>query len=504
MFGFDTAVWSEPDPRPRILVTGATGYVGGRLLHALEARGARLRAMARRPDYLRDRASLSTEVVEGDVFRPASLLSAMEGVHTVYYLVHALGAEENFEEREAEAARNVAWAARIAGVKRIIYLGGLGHGEDLSPHLASRQKVGHLLRESGVPTIEFRAGIILGSGSLSFEMIRTLVRKLPVMIVPRWTATPTQPIAVEDVIAYLLEALERHPAGSEIYEIGGADVVSYRGLMNEYARQKGLRRWMLPVPVLSPRISSLWLALVTPLYARVGRRLVDGLRNETVVRNDSAHRVFDVRPMGHRQAFERAFANEDRDVAETRWSDAVSSLGGRSGYGGARYGSRIVDSRSLDVALPPKRAFAPVRRIGGERGYYYGDWMWRVRGGLDRLLGGAGLRRGRRDPERPRVGEPLDFWRVEAFDDPRLLRLCAEMKMPGRAWLQFDVEPLEDGSSRIRQTAIFDPRGLSGLLYWYLLWPAHAFVFRGMLRGIARAARLEADASQGEHLRRAG
>jgi uncharacterized protein YbjT (DUF2867 family) len=433
---------------------------------------------------LRHRVGPSTEVVAGDVLRPETIPPALAGVDVVYYLVHSMSSSRPFDEADREAARSFAAAAREAGVRTLVYLGGLGEGE-LSTHLASRQEVGRILRESGVPTIEFRASIVVGSGSASFDMLRALVERLPVMITPRWVRVRAQPIAIEDVIDYLLAALDHEPQGGELYEIGGADRVSYLELMEEYARQRGLRRVMIPVPVLTPRLSSLWLWLVTPVYAGVGRKLVDSLRNETVVRDPSALAVFPVRPRGAREAIARALANEDSELAETRWSDEAFAHGGS--YGGVRHRGRLVDARTVRVPQPPAAAFAPIQRIGGGTGWYRGALLWRLRGLLDVLAGGPGLRRGRRDPVGLRVGDTLDFWRVEAYEQDRLLRLAAEMKVPGRAWLQFEVEPDGDAGARVTQTAIFDPSGLLGLVYWYALWPFHAYIFGGMLRALVAA-----------------
>jgi uncharacterized protein YbjT (DUF2867 family) len=469
-----------------ILLTGGTGYVGGRLLHALENSGRRVRCLTRHPEALRQRVAHGTEIVPGDVLDAASLATAMDGVHTAYYLVHAMGSAKSFEEQDRRAAHAFAVAARNAGVQRIIYLGGLGSGGKLSTHLRSRQEVGRILRESGIATLEFRASIVIGSGSASFEMIRALVEKLPVMITPRWVKTRAQPIAIEDVIAYLMQALDSDIAESKIFEIGGAEPVTYLDLMKEYARQRGLHRWMIPVPVLSPRLSSLWLGLVTPVYARVGRVLVDSLRNETIVSDRSADSAFSLRPLGFSEALKRALANEDREFAETRWSDAFSSLGPAPQWGGTIFGRRLVDSRSLRVPFSPATAFRPIERLGGNTGWYYANWLWETRGLLDLLLGGAGMRRGRRDPVRLSAGDTLDFWRVEEIQTDRLLRLAAEMRLPGRAWLQFEVEP-EGSGSVVRQTAIFDAGGVLGQLYWYSLYPLHQLVFAGMLRAIVRA-----------------
>jgi uncharacterized protein YbjT (DUF2867 family) len=480
----------------RVLLTGATGYVGGRLLTALVAAGHDVRCLARRPEALQHRAGPRVEVVAGDVQDPSSLDRALAGCPAAYYLVHSMGVAGGFEEADRRAAASFGQAARAGGVRRIIYLGGLGAGTDLSPHLASRQEVGRILADSGVPTLEFRASIVIGSGSLSFEMIRALVERLPIMITPRWVRTRAQPIAIEDLIAYLLAGLVLPLPGSRILEIGGADVVSYEGLMREYARQRGLRRLIVPVPVLSPTLSSRWLGLVTPLYARVGRKLIDSLRHPTVVTDDSARRVFAVRPRGFREAIARALANEDREIAETRWSDALSAGGLLRSWAGVRFGLRLVDSRTIRVDAPPPIAFEPIERLGGTAGWYAVDALWRLRGFLDLLVGGVGLRRGRRDPRHLVVGDAVDFWRVEAIEPGRLLRLAAEMRLPGRAWLVFEVTP--DGSGAvIRQTALFDPAGLSGLAYWYALYPLHAFVFAGMLRGIARHVRREQAARVG-------
>ena len=472
-----------------ILLTGATGYVGGRLLPALLAAGRRVRCLARRPEVLRARLAGAAEVAEGDLLLPDTLPKVLEGIHTSYYLVHSMMGGARFEADDRVAAANFARAARQAGVRRIVYLGGLTSTDgDLSSHLRSRLEVGNELRSHGVPIVEFRASIIIGSGSLSFELIRALAERLPVMITPRWVRTPAQPIAIEDVVQYLLLALPLPEGQSAVYEIGGADVVSYGELVLEYARQRGLKRRLLPVPSLTPRLSSLWLGLVTPIYARVGRQLIEGVRNPSVVRDPSALHVFPVRPMGVAKAIQRALRNEDREFAETRWSDALAFAQAYRSRAGLRVGTRFVDSRTVEVPLPPHQAFAPVRRIGGRTGWFYANWLWRIRGWLDLLAGGAGLRRGRRDPERLRAGDALDFWRVEAYEPDRRLLLAAEMKLPGRAWLEFEALPGPSGTT-LRQTAIFDAVGLTGLAYWWLVYPLHALVFRGMLGRIARAAK---------------
>jgi uncharacterized protein YbjT (DUF2867 family) len=479
---------------PLLLVTGASGYIGGRLMRALHDAGARVRCMARRPEELRVRAPDRVEIVHGDVLDPASLPAALAGVDTAYFLIHAMATPRDFAHEECEGARNFVQAALAAGVRRIVYLGGLGSDKGLSAHLASRHEVGRILRESGVPTIELRASVILGSGSLSFELVRALVERLPVMLIPRWVRTRTQPIAIGDVLAYLSAAANVPVDGSVVVEIGGSDRVSYLDLMREYASQRGLRRTFIAVPLLTPWLSGRWLGLVTPVYARVGQKLIDGVRNETVVTSTSAADLFPgIVPLGIRDAIAHALSNEDRELAETRWSDARSSIGRTQPWGGRSLGSRRVDSRHVTVERPPAVAFKPIERIGGSTGWYFADWLWRLRGLLDLVAGGAGMRRGRRDPESLHPGDAVDFWRVEAIERDRLLRLRPEMKLPGRAWLQFEISPIATGSV-IRQTAVFEPRGVLGLLYWYALYPVHSLIFGGMLRGIARAAERDAAA----------
>lgn len=473
--------------RRPILLTGASGYVGGRLLRRLEARALPVRCLVRQPERFAGRIAATTQIATGDALDAGSLASALRGAGAAYYLIHSMGAKGEFQDLDRKAASNFAEAAGSAGIERIIYLGGLGQSETgLSSHLRSRQEVGEILRESGVPVLELRASIVIGSGSLSYEMIRALTERLPVMVTPRWVSVTAQPIGIEDLLECLVRSLDLPLESSRIVEIGGADRVSYGDLMREYARQRGLRRLMIPVPVLSPRLSSLWLGLVTPLYARIGRKLVESLRHPTVAGGEEAFRLFGVRPAGVREAIARALKNEDEEFAATRWSDALSSAGPARSWAGKRFGNRIVDSRAMRVEVPAAELFRAVEGIGGARGYY-ADWLWKVRGFLDLLAGGVGVRRGRRDPDRLEVGDTLDWWRVEAIERPRRLRLAAEMKLPGRAWLEFEVED-RGTASEIRQTAIFDPVGLPGLLYWYGVYPIHAMIFRGMVRTIARRA----------------
>jgi uncharacterized protein YbjT (DUF2867 family) len=476
-----------------VLLTGATGYIGGRLLKALERQSIAVRCLCRNPEVLRGRVAAGTQVVAGDLLHAASLGPALAGVETAFYLVHAMQSGREFERLESEAARNFARAASEAGVARIIFLGGLAHGNDLSPHMRSRLETGNILRSSGVPVVELRASIVIGSGSASFELIRALVDRLPVMLTPRWVRTAAQPIGIEDVISYLVEAMRVDAKDGLIVEIGGAEVTSYLGIMREYARQRKLRRWFLAVPFLSPGLSSRWLTLVTPVYASIGRFLIESVRTPSVVRRPGADRIFKVRPVGLSGAVQRALANEDLCSPGTRWSDA-----GCPGVWdkAADPGPAVLDNvQEVSVPLSADEAFAPVRRIGGRTGWYFGNWLWRIRGLIDLTTGGVGMRRGRPDPETPLPGSTLDFWRVQIYEPGRRLRLLAEMRVPGRAWLEFRAEA-QGRSTVLRQIAYFEPHGLQGLLYWYLLWPIHQVMFRGMLRWIAIAA-LDAGAPGG-------
>jgi len=490
-----------------ILLTGATGYVGGRLLQNLEARGQRVRCLTRRPEALAARVGEHTEVVRGDLRDVDSLRPAMQGVRVAYYLVHNLGEANDFVEAELQSARNFAQAAREAGVERIIYLGGLGDpASDLSEHLRSRQATGDALRGSGVPVTEFRAAVIVGSGSTSFEMIRYLTERLPVMICPRWVSSRIQPIGIEDVLDYLVAGAVESTAGSEspsedgvdgsIVEIGGADVVTYLEMMRIYAEERGLPRLMWPVPVLSPGLSAAWVHLITPIPASIARPLIEGLRNEVIVRDDTAGRRFpDIQPAGYRASVREALAKLDADQVETAWSDALASTQGDEPPVVLKHERGMLierRTRVLDAELAAVyRAFAG---IGGRRGWYMGG-LWRLRGALDRMIGGVGFRRGRRDPDDLRVGDALDFWRVEAVDPGRRILLRAEMKMPGAGWLEYRTDPAdEDGgaggklTTRLTQTAYFAPKGLTGLVYWYALYPVHAVIFSGLIDSVASRA----------------
>jgi len=502
-------------PRVRVLVTGATGYVGGRLVPRLLERGFAVRVLVRDPARLAADRWPGVEVVRGDVLDPATLEPALAGCAQAFYLIHAMAAgEEGFAERDRRAASLFAAAAARAGVSRLIYLGGLGDSEaDLSPHLASRQQTGVALASAGVPVVELRAAVIVGSGSISFEMIRYLVERVPVLVSPRWTATRCQPIAIRDVLAYLLAAAAlpgRDVGAGRIVDIGGRDVLTYGEMMLRCARVRGLRRWLVHVPVLTPRLSSLWVDLVTPIPAALARPLIEGLRTEVVVRGDLARTLFpDVEPLGYEEAVRRALDREKAGALETVWSGSRSSARDRAPQPVdiSQQEGLIVERRELSVAACAADVYAVFAGLGGRRGWLYGGALWELRGLIDRAVGGPGMRRGRRDPDVLRAGDACDFWRVLSVEPGRHVRLGAEMKLPGRAWLELSVQPAPapaaGGSSGrasvLRSTAIFEPRGLPGLLYWYGLLPAHKLLFAGLVRAIARLAEARA---RGEPARR--
>lgn len=476
-----------------VLVTGATGYIGGRLVPRLLATGYRVRCLVRDARRLQGRPwSDQVEVVEGDATRPETLPPALAGVWAAYYFIHSLSDTPAYRERDMAVARGFSQAAKAADVARIIYLGGLGDpAADLSTHLRSRQETGGALAEAGVPVTEFRAAIVVGSGSLSFEMIRHLTERLPVMICPRWVFTRIQPIAIGDVLKYLVAALGTpvEDAG-RVIEIGGADVVSYGDMMKGYARARGLRRWLIPVPVLTPHLSAHWVNWMTPVNAGIVYPLIEGLRNEVVVRDDAARDIFpDIMPISYDAALHMALANLEAGQVETRWADGLTSSSGdvRPVELSSDAGMQI-ERRQVVVAAPPADVYAVFSGIGGDRGWFYADWLWRLRGVADRLVGGPGFRRGRRHPDELRVGAALDFWRVEAVEPGRLLRLRAEMKLPGKAWLEFQALPRSAGQTLLTQTAYLAPKGLSGLAYWYGLYPFHDAIFSNMARAIAERA----------------
>jgi uncharacterized protein YbjT (DUF2867 family) len=478
-----------------VLVTGATGYIGGRLVPLLIAAGHTVRCVARDPARIAGRFP-GAEVVAGDVFDRASLERALAGIDVAYYLIHSMsGSRHDFAASDREAAGIFAGAARSAGLRRIVYLGGLGNDADsLSHHLRSRHEVGDVLRTSGASVTEFRAAIIVGSGSASFEMMRYLTDRLPVMIAPKWVETRCQPIAVRDVLAYLTEELTRERSQSVTFEIGGPDVLSYREMMLRYAALRGLTRQLVVVPFFTPGLSAGWVHLVTPIPASIARPLIEGLFNEVVVRDDRARREFSVAPAGFDEAVRRALDRNRSGGPETTWFDAFDARTLPGEFAGLTEGM-LIDRRERTAGAPPQALFAAFASLGGTKGWLYADWLWELRGALDRLAGGCGTRRGRRSQTELRIGDALDFWRVEAYDPGKLMRLRAEMRLPGFAWLQFEALPREGGST-LRQTAFFEPRGAFGYLYWYGVAPFHAFVFGNLATRIAREAEASAKAPQ--------
>jgi uncharacterized protein YbjT (DUF2867 family) len=487
------SVPDTPPNKPTVLVTGATGYIGGRLVPRLLQSDACVRCLVRDTSRLEGRPwCADVEMILGDVLRPESLQSAMHGVAVAYYLVHSLGSGSDFPERDVLAARHFGAAAKSAGVERIIYLGGLGDpGKALSIHLRSRHETGNALRESGVPVTEFRAGVIVGSGSLSFEMIRYLTERIPIMICPLWVYTRIQPIAVRNVLDYLIGALHVPASAGRTIEIGGADVITYAEMLTFYAEVRGLRRWLVPVPVLTPKLSSYWVHFVTPIPSTIARPLIAGLRNEIIVRDDSALRLFpEIQLLDYRTAVKMALEKLHADKVETSWSDALStSQPDATPVMLTTHEGMIIEHRQISVDAPPEAIFRAFTGLGGTRGWLYMNWTWRIRGAFDRLCGGVGLRRGRRDADSVRVGEALDFWRVEAVEPGHLMRLRAEMKVPGKAWLQFEVKAQEyDTRPLLTQTAFFAPKGLLGFIYWYALYPIHSLIFGGMIRRLAKRA----------------
>ncbi len=429
------------------------------------------------------------ELTQGDLVDEDAARRALDDIDVVYYLVHSMWGGEAFPERDRQIAHSFATAAQKTGVMRIVYLGGLGDpSQSLSEHLISRHEVGHILAASGVSVIEFRASMIVGSGSVSFEMIRSLTERLPIMVTPRWLDRRCQPIGIRNVLEYLIEALD-HPDAEGIYEIGGSDILSYRQMMLEYARVRGLHRRIFVFPVPHPQWSSRFVDLVTPIPYAIAKPLVASLDTDMTVRSDRALREFGVRPMRYRAALELALARVESDEVETTWASSLAS------FSADQFPSRqlaihegmLFERHRIRCSATPQTVFDAVCALGGDRGWPAGNTLWQIRGLIDRIFGGVGMRRGRRHPRELRIGEPVDFWRVEALEPPHLLRLRAEMKLPGTAWLQFEVLPDLDGA-RIEQTAFFDPHGLSGYLYWYTFLPFHRFLFPGLIRALRRTA----------------
>jgi len=475
----------------RCLVTGVTGYIGGRLVPRLLNKGYTVRVLSRDTSRLQGRPWIDeVEIAEADVLKPDTLPNALQDVDVAYYLIHSMSGNgsSDFHNRDMRAAENFSTAAKEAQVSRIIYLGGLGDSNDqLSEHLASRQQTGNALRNSGVPVTEFRAAIVVGSGSKSFEMIRYLTERVPIMICPQWVYSRVQPIAIRNVLQYLIPAIEKEQTKDEIIEIGGKNAITYADMMKIYAEINELKRLFVPVPVLSPALSSHWVHWMTPVPASLARPLIEGLKNDVVVKDDKAKKLFpEVHPLSYKKAVELAMVRIDTEEVETTWNDALISSKGdeRPVVLESKLGLNI-ERRIRKVPVAQEKVFQTFISLGGKKGWLTFDWAWKLRGILDRLVGGVGFRRGRRHPTELRVGDALDFWRVEAIKPGQLLRLRAEMKVPGRAWLEFQSISEDGDKTKLVQTAYFAPKGLLGLLYWYLLYPIHALIFSSMIDEIA-------------------
>ena len=476
-----------------ILVTGATGYIGGRLVPRLLELGYSVRCLVRDPNRLQGRSWLNhVEVVSGDALIPGTLTEAMKDVSAAYYLIHGKQGGAIDAGRELDAAHNFAKAAEEAAIERIIYLGELvDPTADLWPYLRARHETGFILRHGRVPVTEFRAGMIVGSGSALFEMIRYLTEREPVLICPAWFFSEAQPIAIRDVMTYLIASLKSLESSGRVIEIGGATRLTYAEMLLGYARERGLKRLLIRTPFYAPHISSYWVHMVTPLHWRVVLPLIEGLRARLIVRDEVARNLFpQIKPMDFQTAVHLAVRRIQRDHVETSWSDALVTVAGDiRPYNLIIEEGMFIETRQKLIDLSPEDVFRSYAGIGGERGWLYMDWAWGMRGWLDKAIGGVGLRRGRRHPNEIRAGEALDFWRVEDVQENCLLRLRAEMKLPGKAWLQFESQP-QDNKTLLIITAYFAPHGLWGFLYWYAMWPFHKFIFDGLTRRITSRARM--------------
>lgn len=475
-----------------ILVAGASGYIGQQLVPRLVQAGHSVYCMVRDPKRIKNFFPRDVTLVAADALKPQTLAAALAGIEVAYYLIHSMNeGEKGFEQRDVEAASNFAKAAKAAGVQRLVYLGGLGKsGAQLSAHLKSRHHTGEILRQFGPPTTELRAAIIVGNGSISFEMIRYLSERLPAMICPRWVTTRVQPIAIDDILAYLVATLDSPRSIGQIIEIGGTGVETYYSMMVIYARVRGLRRWLLRVPVLTPRLSSYWLDLVTPIPAAISRPLIEGLRSEVIVRDDKAKEIFpDIKPVNYEQAVRRAFDRIDPAAAE---SAVVHSAQSDRGHRLIRRDGLILDISHRLVKAPVSTLFSFVQGIGGKRGWLYANQLWQIRGAIDSLFGGVGLRRGRKNPDQLSTGDTLDFWTVQEVTENSRILLRAEMKVPGRAWLEFTFSPIDAETTHFYCVAVFEPLGLAGELYWDLLYPIHWMIFRGLTSKIKSASESQA------------
>ena len=476
-----------------VLVTGATGYVGGRLVPKLLEAGYRVRCLVRDPSRLQGRAWFNkVEVVKGDALILDELTNALMDVSVAYYLIHGKQGGKLNAERDLQVARNFSQAAEDAGIDRIIYFGELvDPTANLSPYLRSRHETGYVLRYGKVPVTELRAGMIVGSGSALFEMIRYLTEREPLLVCPAWFFSQAQPIAIRDVLSYLVDALKTPESTGRVIEIGGPSRLTYADMLLGYAKERHLKRWLIPMPFSAPLLSAYWVHMVTPIHWRIVAPLIEGLRSKLIVRDDTAKKIFpQIKPIDFQSAVHYALSRIQRDNVETSWSDAlVTAVGDFKPYQFSVEEGMFLERRQILLDLQPEAVFRAYTGIGGERGWLYMDWAWAFRGWIDKLIGGVGLRRGRRHPDEIRTGESLDFWRVEAVEKNRLMRLRAEMLVPGKAWLEFESTP-QDNKTLFTVTAYFDSHGLSGFLYWYAMWPFHTFLFDGLTRRLASRARV--------------
>ena len=474
--------------KPNILVTGASGYIGGRLVDDLLKLDYPVYSMVRRPDQFKYQFPKKHTIRYGNALDPESLDEALKGIDIAFYLIHSLADDKDFEQKELDSARNFVASAEKNNVKKIIYLGGLFNTHrPLSPHLRSRKEVGDVFRKSNIPSITFRASIILGSGSISFELIRNLTERLPLMITPKWVRVKAQPIGISDVLLYLVASIKLNVNDHQIYEIGGVDQVSYSDIMIEYARQRGLKRLIIPVPVLTPYLSSLWLSIFTPIYSNIGRKLINGIKIPTIVtKQEKTFNDFDIRPITMAKAIEKAIEREDSEFKRTHWASSFSSSNHDMKWLEQQRGNKLIYTTRININSTIKSAFYIIQQIGGKKGWYYANFMWKLRGFIDAMVGGTGYRRGRKDPIELHEGDFLDWWRVEQFSPPKCLRLFAEMKLPGRAWLEFEVKEKSNQSCELYLSAIFDPSGLIGRIYWYSLYPLHFFIFNGLIKGLKK------------------
>tara|TARA_A100001015_G_scaffold174960_1_gene194505 strand:- start:9729 stop:11174 length:1446 start_codon:yes stop_codon:yes gene_type:complete len=471
-----------------ILVTGASGYIGGRVVENLLKENYKVISMVRRPKQFKKKFKYDHEIRYGDTLKKDTLDDAFKNIDILFYFVHSMSDQQDFMKAETLSAKNVIEIAEKNNIEKIIYLGGLFKKDiKLSKHLESRKKVGEILRASSINCITFRASIIIGSGSLSFEMIRNLTESLPIMITPKWVRIQAQPISIRDVLKYLIGSIQIQSTKNLIFEIGGKDVVSYSDIMIEYAKQRNLKRFIIPVPLLTPYLSSLWLSLLTPIYATVGKKLIESIKHATVINCDEeTKKYFPFETLSMSKSIKLSIAKEEKLFTNTHWASSYSSSGLNNKWLEIKKGNKLIYTKNIEIKSNAKSCFHIIQQIGGKNGWYYATFLWKIRGMLDLLFGGTGHKRGRKHPVDLHEGDFIDWWRVQQYNPPRILRLFAEMKLPGKAWLEFELDEKNSKKSILFITAIFDPNGLLGRLYWFSLYPLHFFIFNGLLKAIQK------------------